>query len=217
MTKPTYPETANNAVMSDDGRQFAPSTPRNRDPILALLTARLGTSGRFLEIASGTGEHVVHFAENMPDWRFQPTELDPDRIGSIRAWVDHSGVSNVAEPAHLDASKSGWGQTVEVDAIGICNLFHLISESHAKTIIGECAKALAPRGKLIIYGPFMRAGELTSDGDDRFHNSLVAHNNELGYKDDFDMLDWIESAGLMPEEIVEMPANNLSLIAVKTI
>lgn len=215
MTKPTYPETANNAVTSDDGRQFAPSTPRNKDPILSLLTGRLGLSGRYLEIASGTGEHVVHFAKNMPDWRFQPTELDPERIGSIRGWISHTDVSNVAEPAKLDASLSGWGETVEVDAIGICNLFHLISETHAKAIINECAKALAPAGKLIIYGPFMRAGDLTSDGDERFHQSLIGHNPDLGYKDDFDMLDWIETAGLIPEEVVEMPANNLVLIAVK--
>ena len=215
MSKQSVPETASNAETGDDGRHFAPSTPRNKGPILDLLLARLGDTGRYLEIASGTGEHVVHFAANMPNWRFQPTELDPERIGSIAAWIDHSELTNIAVPAELDASNSGWGKTVEVDAIGICNLFHLISTEQAKAILQECAHALAPQGKLIIYGPFMRDGELTSDGDQRFHESIVNHNPELGYKDDFSMLEWIEAAGLMPFEVVEMPANNLSFIAIK--
>ncbi len=212
-----YPETATNVSIGEDGRQFAPSTPRNKDPILDLLRAKLGDSGRFLEIASGTGEHVVHFAANLPNWRFQPTDLDPDRLSSISAWIEHSGVSNVAVPVTLDAAELGWGHTVEVDAISICNLFHLISKAHAKAILKECFDALAIGGKLVIYGPFMRDGELTSDGDACFHESIVDHNPYLGYKDDFDMLDWIEAVGLTPQDIVEMPANNLSFIAVREI
>lgn len=213
MTK--YPETANNAEIGNDGRQFAPSTPRNKGPLLDLLRSCLGDSGRFLEIASGTGEHVVHFAANMPDWRFQPTEIDENRFKSINAWIAHSGAENVATPAKLDATKVGWGRTVEVDAISICNLFHLISEEHAKAILKECTDALASGGKLIIYGPFMRDGELTSEGDARFHENLVNHDPSLGYKDDFDMLDWIEEVGLTLQEVVEMPANNLSFVAMR--
>jgi len=212
-----YPETANNAELGEDGRQFAPSTPRNKDPILDLLRSRLGNSGRFLEIASGTGEHIVHFAAHMPKWRFQPTDLDVDRLPSIQAWIDHTGVTNVAAPVALDAAQTGWGKTVEVDAISMCNLFHLISEADAKCILAECAHALAIGGRLIIYGPFMRDGELTSEGDQRFHASITNHNPLLGYKDDFDVLDWIETVGLTPQEVVEMPANNLSFIAVREI
>lgn len=213
MSLQSVPETASNAKTGDDGRQYAPSTPRNKAPILSLLQTRLPNSGRFLEIASGTGEHVVHFAQALPEWRFQPTELDPERLESIRAWTEQSHLTNIAEPAMLDAAQAGWGPTVEVDAILICNLFHLISETQARSILTECGQALGPKGKLIIYGPFMRAGGLTSPGDERFHQSIVNHNPDLGYKDDFDMIEWIEAAGLEPEEVVEMPANNLSLIA----
>ena len=212
---PDFPETANNAKLGEDGRQFAPSTPRNKGAILDLLVARLGDSGRFLEIASGTGEHVTHFAANLPNWRFQPTELDTNRLESIQSWIDHSGVTNVASPVALDAAQPAWGTTVEADVVSMCNLFHLVSEPHAKAILKECANALTVGGMLIIYGPFMRGGELTSDGDARFHQSIVNHNADLGYKDDFDMLDWIEAAGLTPQEVVEMPANNLSFLAVR--
>ena len=216
MTKPDLPNTANTADKGDDGRLFAPSSPRNKGPILDLLKARLDDRGRFLEIASGTGENVVHYAEHMSGWRFQPTDIDPERIASISAWIAHSGVDNVAEPAELDAANPGWGATVEVDAIHIGNLFHLISEAKARQILNECAMALTPGGKLIIYGPFMRAGELTSEGDQRFHDSLSSHDPDIGYKDDFDMLDWFGEAGLTPDEVIEMPANNLSLIAVRS-
>ncbi len=215
MSNKPVPETASNAETGDDGRQFAPSAPRNKDPILTLLKARLGGQGRYLEIASGTGEHVVHFAQAFPGWRFQPTEIAPERIASIQAWIAHSGLTNIAVPVSLNAAQAGWGQTVEVDAISVCNLFHLISEDDARSILNECAQALAPAGKFIIYGPFMRSGELTSEGDEAFHKSISDHNSALGYKDDFDMLEWIEDAGLIPDEVIEMPANNLALIAIK--
>lgn len=214
--KPDLPNTANTADQGDDGRQFAPSSPRIKGPILTVFQERLGNEGRFLEIASGTGENVVHYAQHMPGWLFQPTDIDPERLVSTRAWISHSGVTNVAEPAALDAAKEGWGPTVEVDVVHAGNLFHLISVAQTKAILSNCAQALAIGGKLIIYGPFMRAGELTSEGDARFHQSLVSHNPEIGYKDDFDMLEWIMEAGLDPAEAIEMPANNLCLIAVKS-
>ena len=215
MTKPDLPSTANTADQGADGRLFAPFSPRIKGPILELLKARLDDSGRFLELASGTGENLVHYAAHMPGWRFQPTDIDPERIASISAWIEHSRVDNVAAPAELNAASTGWGATVEVDVIHIGNLFHLISEDKTRRMLNECAAALAPGGRLIIYGPFMRAGELTSEGDQRFHDSLSSHDPDIGYKDDFDMLDWIGEAGLTPDEVIEMPANNLSLIAVK--
>jgi len=68
---------------------------------------------------------------------------------------------------------------------------------------------------LIVYGPFMRGGELTSDGDIAFHNSLLAENPDVGYKDDFDVIEWIENNWLEMRHVLEMPANNLCLIAQK--
>ncbi len=216
MTGRSVPETASNASTGKDGRQFAPSTPRNKDAILALLKARLGDAGRLLEIASGTGEHVVHFAQALPNWQFQPSEIDPERLASIRAWIGHTKTDNVASPITLDAAQTGWGRGVEVDAISMCNLFHLISKEQARIILSECSQALTPNGLLMIYGPFKRDGALTSDGDSRFHASIKAHNPDLGYKNDQEIRDWIEALGFSIEDVVEMPANNLSFVARKT-
>lgn len=216
--KPDLPPTANRADHVADGRLRAPSTPRNVEPITSLLVSRLAPEGRLLEIASGTGEHVVAFASKLPGWRFQPTDIDPDRIASIQAWIKHSGATNVAAPGKLDSTKPGWGQTIEpVDAIFVSNLFHLISEAKARTALNEATQALKLGGKLIIYGPFMRDGELTSEGDQAFHKSLNAHDPEIGYKDDFDMIEWMQEAGLEPEEVIEMPSNNLSFICRRVI
>lgn len=207
------PNTANQADPAGDGRLFAPSAARNTGPISDLLASRLGPQGRLLEIASGTGEHITSYATRLPGWRLQPSDIDPDRIASIAAWIAHSGETNVAQPGELDAAQPGWGVTIEpVDAVFISNLFHLIPEAATRTILTEATQALKPGGKLIVYGPFMRAGELTSEGDAAFHASLSGHDPDIGYKDDFDMIDWMQSAGLEPLEVVEMPSNNLAFL-----
>jgi hypothetical protein len=96
--------------------------------------------------------------------------------------------------------------------IVLVNLLHLISEAEARIVINEVAKALAPSGVFLLYGPFMRGGELTSEGDERFHENLVNTDAEIGYKDDFDVIEWAQTAGLNAAQILEMPANNLSLV-----
>ena len=90
---------------------------------------------------------------------------------------------------------------------------HLISTPEARTLITEAAQALAPRGRFVLYGPFLRDGEATSDGDARFDASLRAQDPEIGYKDDFEVIDWLHEAGLDLIDVVEMPANNLGIVA----
>lgn len=97
----------------------------------------------------------------------------------------------------------------------LSNLMHLISTPDARCLLREAANTLTPEGRLVIYGPFLRAGELTSPGDAQFHSSLKAHDPEIGYKDDFDLLDWAHEVWLSPVEVIEMPANNLALVFAK--
>ena len=101
------------------------------------------------------------------------------------------------------------------DLIVLVNLLHLISWPETRTLIGEAAAALVPGGRLVIYGPFLRDGALTSDGDAAFHASLTAADPEIGYKNDADIRAALKAAGLEPREAVEMPANNLTLVAEK--
>ena len=91
-----------------DHRQYAPATLRNRDFILDVLREVLPVTGAILEIASGSGEHVVHFARSLPSLVFQPSDPDPEAVQSVAAWVNAMGVTNVRAPIVLDASRSPW-------------------------------------------------------------------------------------------------------------
>ena len=206
------PDTASVATPDGDGKLFAPSADRNADFIVALVRERAPTHGRALELASGTGQHVVTLARAMPDMHWHPTDIDISRRASIDAYVRDANLSNVAPASELDATRAGWSATnTGYDLILLVNLLHLISAAEAQTVIREAAKALAPSGMLIVYGPFMRDDELTSEGDAAFHASLQAQDPEIGYKSDFDVLDWGVDAWLDVADVVEMPANNLAL------
>ncbi len=208
------PDSASLANAEGDGRMYAPSAARNADVIGELVALHAPATGRVLEIASGTGEHSVHIARHLSGLVWQPSDIDAARRVSIDAHGAVAGLDNLRPAIDLDATTAGWaaahgGQ----DVILVVNLLHLVSWNEAQILIKEAAAALAPGGVLILYGPFMRAGELTSAGDETFHQSLQAQDAELGYKDDFDVIDALQGAWLDLVEVNEMPANNLSFVA----
>ncbi|WP_027244527.1 DUF938 domain-containing protein [Leisingera daeponensis] len=199
-----------------DGKLFAPAAARNSDVLCDLLAQVAPSGGRALELASGTGQHAAAYAARLPGLTWQPSEVEEVRLESIRAYGEESGLQNILPPVPLDATAPGWGAAhCGQNLIVLVNLLHLISEGEARTLIREAAAALAPGGRFVIYGPFLRGGELTSDGDRAFHAALSAHDPETGYKDDFDVIDWLHGAGLELLHAVEMPANNLALVAEK--
>ena len=216
MMKRTLPETASVAQASDGRKMTAPAAERNAEAICALLVDVAPSAGHALELASGTGQHVVRFSAALPDLHWQPSEIDAERRNSIDAYAAETGATNISPAVALDATRPGWGtEHTGQSLIVVINLLHLISTPQVATLIQEAARALAPGGRFVIYGPFMRAGELTSDGDRTFHASLIAHDPQIGYKDDFDTLDLLVGAGLDIAEVVEMPANNLAIIAAR--
>ena len=207
------PDTASIAERQNDGRLIAPSATNNAGPLSAILRDVAPREGRALELASGTGQHCVGFAKSCPNLTWVPTDIDEDRLASIGIYVSEAQLPNLTLPVSLDATKADWSSTTgKVNLIVLVNLLHLISEPEAQTVIREAAKALAANGVFLLYGPFMRGGELTSDGDARFHESLISTDQEIGYKDDFDVIDWAVEAGLDVANVLEMPANNLSLV-----
>ncbi|WP_171174799.1 DUF938 domain-containing protein [Ruegeria sp. HKCCD8929] len=214
MSKRTLPPNASVAEQGDGAKLIAPAASRNVDVLCDLLAQVAPQDGRALELASGTGQHVVAFAARLPGLLWQPTEVIAERITSIDAYAQ--GIPNIL-PAHtLDALQPGWStEHTGYDLIVLINLLHLISLPETETLITETARALAPGGRFVLYGPFMRGGQLTSEGDKRFHAALTMQDAEIGYKDDFDMIDLMQAAGLEMAEVIEMPANNLALIAAK--
>ncbi len=199
-----------------DGRLYAPSAVRNAEHIVELVRNTSIKSGNALEIASGTGQHVVKLAAALPLLNWQPSDVDETRIKSIRCWSDDHHLTNLKPPCLLDATKEGWAvDYYGQDLILLVNLLHLISFEETKILVKEVSKALTPKGLSIIYGPFMRKGELISKGDIEFHHSLINTDPDLGYKNDVDMLNLFREEGLVHLSTNEMPANNLAFITQK--
>ncbi len=214
MIKRTLPSSASVTTEGEGGRLVAPAASRNSDVLCDLLAQWAPTSGRALEIASGTGQHVSAFAKRLPQLHWQPTEVDPDRRASIDVY-SHD-LPNISDAVALDATSDGWHQRFSgQDLIVLINLTHLISWQETRTLIAEAALALASAGRFVLYGPFMRSGKLTSDGDQRFHDALVQQDGEIGYKNDDDIATEMRAHGLDVIGTIDMPANNLAFIAEK--
>ncbi len=208
------PPSASIATAPDaSGKLFAPSASRNTESLCESVSSIAPITGDALEIASGTGQHIVAFAAAMPDILWHPSEVEQARLSSIEAYKRESGLHNIATPLKLNATQSGWGDTIApMDLVLTANLLHLISAAEVKVLLQETAKALAQKGLLCIYGPFKRDGELTSEGDAQFDANLRSSDLEIGYKDDT----WIKSEAqkvkLAFVKHIDMPANNLALV-----
>lgn len=210
---PKLPPSASVATARSDGKLHAPSAERNAGALTDLLAQIAPPSGAALEIASGTGQHITGFARALPKLMWTPSEVSAERIASIDAYRSEAQLPNLRAPIRLDACASGWSQCAEqYDLILAVNLLHLISTSAAKVLITETASALSPGGTLMIYGPFLRDNQTTSDGDARFHADLQSADPAIGYKDRDAVLGWGQNAGLARAQCIDMPANNLALI-----
>lgn len=210
---PKLPPSASVATNLSGAKLHAPSAARNAPAITELLTEIAPHQGKALEIASGTGQHVVAFASALPRLHWTPSEISPERIASIAAYRAEANLPNLDAPIHLDACASGWAKTSgPFDLILTINILHLISTEAALSLVKEAAAALAPGGTLMLYGPFLRDNLTTSDGDARFHAELQAADPAIGYKDRDTVLGWGADAGLGVADCVDMPANNLALI-----
>ena len=210
------PDTASVAVSQGDGRLFAPSAGRNSAPIVNLIKRIAPEPGNALEIASGTGQHIVQLALSLPSIIWSPSEVDEERLKSISAWVESENLLNIKPPMYLDATETGWAKSLpKSNFILLVNLLHLISWDETETLISELSIALKTKGIALVYGPFMRNGQLISEGDKNFHTSLIQTDPDIGYKNDLEMLTLFSNSGLLHLETVEMPANNAAFVLQK--
>lgn len=194
-----------------DYRQHAPAAPRNRDPILDVLRGVLPRDGRVLEIASGSGEHVVHFARHLPELTFQPTDPSPEAIRSIDAWMAHAELRNVAPPLQFDATDPDWPFSNLAGIICI-NMVHIAPWHATQGLLHGAATSLAPGAPLYLYGPYRRGDVPTADSNEAFDASLKTRNPEWGLRDLDAVAALAATHGLSSPEIIEMPANNLSVV-----
>ena len=162
-----------------DRRQYAPATLRNRDFILDVLRDLLPTTGVILEVASGSGEHVVHFARNFPALIFQPSDPEPDALLSVAAWLKATHVTNVRAPFVLDASQSFW-PIASADGVICINMVHISPWDATLGLIRGAAAILPPASPFYLYGPHKRKGFATAPSKQAFDRSLRDRNPTLG-------------------------------------
>lgn len=194
-----------------DDRLYAAATRRNRDAILAVLEDALPKRGRVLEVASGSGEHVVHFAAALSGLDFQPSDPDRAARASIDAWVAANGLANVRPALDLDAAAERW-PTAAADAVLCINMLHIAPWRAARGLMRGAAQILGPGGILYLYGPYKREGSHTAPSNADFDRDLRARNGEWGVRDLEAVAALAAESGFAPPRIVPMPANNLSLV-----
>ncbi len=200
------PETA-----AEDLRLFAPATQRNRVPILDVLMRVLPARGLALEVASGTGEHALWFAQNLRPLVWQPSDPDPEMRESILSHCRGAELASLRPPLDLDTTRRPW-PIVEADAVVCINLVHIAPWSATLGLLEGAAAILPPEGPLFLYGPFQRNGGHTAESNAHFDSSLRSRNPEWGVRALEDIAAEAESFGLSLAEVVEMPANNLSVV-----
>ena len=194
-----------------DARQHSPSAQRNSEPILAVLRDVLKPTARVLEIASGTGEHAMHFAAALPGLDWQPSDADAAARASIAAWIAHTGAPNVRPPLDLDVRRVPWG-IERADAIVCINMLHISPWSAAEALFDGASRLLGRDAIVFLYGPYRRNGAHTAPSNEAFDYQLRSRDPAWGVRDMEAVVALGAAAGFTCDEPLAMPANNFSLV-----
>ncbi|MHA6645541.1 DUF938 domain-containing protein [Mesorhizobium sp. A623] len=197
--------------VSTDNRLVSPSAERNKGLIADILKRVLPSHGTVLEISSGTGQHVVHFAREMPDLIWQPSESDEPSLQSIERWMAADNLPNILPPLRIDVTERPWSAG-NAAAIVCLNMIHIAPWSAAEGLIQGAENILGQGGILFLYGPYRRQGRPTAPSNEAFDEQLRSRNLEWGLRNVEDVARHAMLHGFGPPDIHEMPANNLSLV-----
>jgi SAM-dependent methyltransferase len=191
-------------------KPFAESCEQNRAPILAVLREVFAGRCRVLEIGSGTGQHAVYFAPELPHLVWQTADVAQHHAG-IRAWLDEAALPNVLPPLALDVNQPDW-HSGRYDAVFSANTLHIMGWPEVEKFFEGVGAVLEPGGLLAVYGPFNYNGAFTSDSNARFDAWLKARDPASGVRD-FEAVDALARAqGLILLQDIAMPANNRTLV-----
>ena len=197
-------------------KRYAPATERNREAILAVLRDSLPDQGSVLEIASGTGQHALFFAQHLTTRFWLPTDRDVANLASIAAWREESDAANLLPPCQLDVRDSVWpidGSPPEpVSAIVNINMLHISPWSCCQALFAGAAEVLTQGAVVMLYGPFKRDGLHTAPSNATFDERLRSQDPEWGVRDLEAVVEVAVEQGFACESVIEMPANNLSVV-----
>ncbi|OYX33369.1 MAG: methylase [Hydrogenophilales bacterium 32-62-9] len=191
-------------------KPYSESCEQNREPILAVLRDAFADRHRLLEIGSGTGQHAVYFAAELPQLVWQTADVRAYHPG-IHAWLDEAALPNVLPPLELDVNQAAW-RSGRYDAVFSANTLHIMGWPEVIQFFAGLGEVLEPGGVLVVYGPFNYNGQFTSDSNARFDAWLKARDPASGVRD-FEAVDALARAqDLVLQRDVAMPANNRSLV-----
>lgn len=205
-----------------DRRQYSASSQRNRDPIAEQLLGQLPPTGTILEIASGSGEHAVHFAPLLTRHRWQPTNLEEDQIESVIDWISHSPSPNLRLPLRLDVTDKSWpvesGDYPDMPITGIfnANMIHISPFEVCEGLFAGAGRILKSGGRVFLYGPFKVGGTHTAPSNETFDQWLKSRNPAYAIRDQETVIELAAQNGLTHLEAIPMPANNFLQIFEKT-
>ena len=194
----------------------SPAAERNKGVILATLQDLLPTTGRLLEVASGTGQHAAHCAAGLPGWQWQPSDPDPASLNAIVAWSAACACPGLLAPLRLDVLQPAWAVespgATPWDAIFCANMLHIAPWACCGALMRGAARLLAPAGQLITYGPYRVEGEPLSPGNLAFDADLRDRNPAWGLRWLHDIAAQAAAAGLVLGQRRALPANNQVLV-----
>ncbi|MEQ9317509.1 MAG: DUF938 domain-containing protein [Polyangiaceae bacterium] len=189
-------------------KRHAPAAERNKSYITEVLRGELVEPTTLLEIASGTGQHAVHVAAELPHLTVQPSDADPEAVASIAAYRDEAGIDNLLPPRQLDVEAASWNGLPKVGAMLCCNMVHIAPWTAAQGLFRGAGEVLPSGGPLFLYGPFRFDGRYTAESNATFDASLRARDPSWGVRDTAELTALAAENGLRRERVIDMPANN---------
>jgi len=199
------------ATKSNAGRWHSAPADRNTDPIIEVLQGLLPVQGTVLEVASGTGQHVVAFARAFPQLKWRPSDVDPDLRASVELRVAEAALDNIEQPVDLNVMNLPWPVDT-ADAIVCINMIHVAPWPATEALFAGAARLLGPGGALVTYGPYLRGGRHTAPSNEAFDEALRARHAEWGLRDMEVVSDVARDNGFAVEDVVAMPANNYTIV-----
>jgi len=190
----------------------SPAAERNKEPILQVLREILPPAGTVLEVASGSGQHLVHFAAALRSLTWQPTECDPACRASIAARIAKAALENARAPIRLEVHEQPWPIASPVAAILCINMVHIAPWSATAALFRGARPLLENGGPLYLYGPYREGGRHTAASNEAFDASLRAQDPAWGVRDLDEVTALAREHGFERRRVTRMPANNLSVV-----